>query len=44
MVALNQDDFDRMLSELSAPNLRIETRSRSAFPDRSAADLRMSLL
>ena len=43
VIALIEGDFDRMLNQLSAPDLRIESRSRSAFPDRSAADLRVSL-
>jgi ketosteroid isomerase-like protein len=44
VAAMNRDDFDTMLSELSWPDLRIENRSRSGFPDRSAADLRASLV
>ena len=40
MVAMDQNDFDRMFGELSSPTLRIETRSRRAFPDRSADELR----
>ena len=36
MIALNRDDFDRAFGELTAPDFRLENRSRSAFPDRSA--------
>lgn len=43
VTALNRGELDRMLSELSSPGMRFESRSRSAFPDRSAADLRESL-
>ena len=41
MIAYNQRDFDR-INELSSPNLRLENRSRSAFPDRSMAEFRES--
>ena len=30
--ALNRGDFDRLFDELTAPDLRVENRSRSAFP------------
>ncbi|OQZ91701.1 hypothetical protein BST11_07360 [Mycobacterium alsense] len=40
MIAFNQGDYDRSFGELMAPEMRLETRSRSAFPDRSATDLR----
>ncbi|MDQ1447044.1 MAG: hypothetical protein QOC79_15, partial [Actinomycetota bacterium] len=42
MIAHNRGDFDRIFGELSAPDMRIENRSRSAFPDRTAAELRAS--
>ena len=42
IIALNRGDFDRLFGELTAPDLRFENRSRSAFPDRSAAELRAS--
>ncbi|MEI6251202.1 MAG: tetratricopeptide repeat protein [Mycobacteriaceae bacterium] len=41
--ALNRGDFDRIFSELSSPDSRVENRSRSGLPDRSAAELRASL-
>lgn len=40
--ALNRGEYDRIFSDLAAPEMRIENRSRSAFPDRSASDLRSS--
>jgi hypothetical protein len=43
MIALNQNDFDRLFGELSAPGLRIENRSRAAFPHRSTAEARATL-
>ena len=42
-IVLNQGDLDRVFTEYYAPNMRFEIRSQSAFPDRSAADLRASL-
>lgn len=42
IVALNQSDFDRLFSELSSPELRVENRTLLAFPDRSASALRES--
>ena len=42
-IALNRGDLDRVFGELLAPEMRFEIRSRSAFPDRSAAELRASL-
>ena len=42
IVAVNQGDFDRLFGVLSTPEMRVENRSRSAFPDRSASDLRAS--
>ncbi len=42
IIALNNRDYDRLLGELSATDLRVENRTRSAFPDRSAEDLRAS--
>lgn len=38
--ALNHGEYDQVVGELIAPDIRIENRSRSAFPDRSADDLR----
>jgi ketosteroid isomerase-like protein len=43
VTALNQNDFDRLFGELFGPGLRIENRSRSAFPHRSAAEARVIL-
>jgi hypothetical protein len=40
MIALNRGDFDRIFGELTQPDIRVENRSRSVFPDRSAAELR----
>jgi len=42
-LALNRADFDTVFGELTASNLRVETRSRSAFPARSAAEYRTTL-
>lgn len=42
MSALNAGDFDAAFA-LTSPDFRIENRSRTAFPDRSAAELRASL-
>ncbi len=38
--ALNRGDYDQVIEELSTPEMRIENRSRSGLPDRSADDLR----
>lgn len=38
--AMSRDDFDMLFRELASQNLRVETRSRRAFPDRTANDLR----
>ena len=43
MMALSRHDFDRLFGELTAPGVLMENRSRSAFPDRSSAELRASL-
>lgn len=43
VIALNQGDFDKVFGELSTSDMRIENRSRSAFPDRSAAEVRAGL-
>ena len=43
MIALNRGDFDKVFGELTAPDMRFEIRSSSAFPDRTAAELRASL-
>ncbi|MBE1546487.1 class 3 adenylate cyclase [Mycobacterium sp. OAS707] len=40
--AMNRGDFDRLFNELSSSDLRVENRSRSALPDLSAAELRVS--
>lgn len=37
-------EFDRLVGELSVPELRVESRSSRAFPDRTGADLRDSLV
>ena len=42
IVAVNNRDFDRLFGELSVPELRVESRTLSAFPDRSASELRDS--
>jgi len=42
LIALNKGDFDRVFGELTDPGMRVEIRSASAFPDRSAAELRAS--
>lgn len=43
VATLNRGDFDTVFNELTWDDLRLENRSRSAFPDRTAADLRNSL-
>ena len=43
MTALNRGDLDRVFGELTDPDMRFEIRSSSAFPDRTAAELRASL-
>lgn len=43
LVTLNEGDLDRLFGELTAPDFRFEVRSRSAFPDRSAQELRASI-
>lgn len=43
VAALNRRDYQRFFGELSVPELRVENRTRSAFPDRSASDLHASL-
>ncbi|AGB22983.1 putative ATPase [Mycobacterium sp. JS623] len=43
VMALNRGDLDRILGELSTPDIRIENRSRSALPDLSAAGFRESI-
>jgi class 3 adenylate cyclase len=42
MIAHNQGDFDRAFGELSAPGLRLQNRSSSAFPERSIEEFRAS--
>ncbi|KUI40636.1 adenylate cyclase [Mycobacterium sp. GA-1199] len=39
-IALNQGAFDRLIGELCVADMQVENRSRSAFPHRSAGDLR----
>jgi hypothetical protein len=41
ITALNRGDLDRV-GALHAPEMRVENRSRTGFPDRSATDLRAS--
>lgn len=43
MTAMNDGQLERLFREYMTPDLRIENRSRSAFPDRSAAELRASV-
>jgi len=43
VTAMNRGDFDILFDQLSSPDLHVENRSRSGFPDRSAAQLRTSL-
>ena len=42
LIAMNRGELDRLFGELSTPDMRVENRSRSALPDLSAADLRVS--
>jgi hypothetical protein len=42
-IAVFHGDFDRLFGELSTPEMRVENRSRSGFPDRPASVLRASL-
>ncbi len=42
-MAMNERDFDRFFGELSTPDMRLENRSRSVFPDRSIAEFRASV-
>jgi hypothetical protein len=42
-IAFNEGNFDKVFGELSAPDMRFEVRSSSAFADRTAAELRASL-
>jgi class 3 adenylate cyclase/ketosteroid isomerase-like protein len=42
ITAVNRGDLDRLFGELTAAGIHVENRSRSAFPDRSASDLRAS--
>lgn len=43
VIAMNRGDFDRLFGELTAPDMRLENRSASAFPDRSYAEFRTSI-
>ena len=40
VIALHRGDLERAVGELSAPDFRLENRSRSVFGDRSAAEFR----
>lgn len=40
VIALHRGDLDRAVGELSAPDFRLENRSRSVFGDRSATEFR----
>jgi ketosteroid isomerase-like protein len=42
-IALNSGDIDEVFNELTAPEMHFDIRSRSAFPSRSASQLRDSL-
>ena len=42
LIALNGRDFDRLSNDLVDPDMRVENRTRSGFPDRSADELRAS--
>ncbi|OYN82102.1 AAA family ATPase [Mycolicibacterium sphagni] len=44
MTAMNRTDFDTMFADYIWPDLVVENRSRSGFPDRSADELRASLV
>ncbi|MGA5465264.1 nuclear transport factor 2 family protein [Mycobacterium sp. NPDC050041] len=39
-ILVNRNEFDRLFDELCAPGMQVENRSHSAFPDRSASELR----
>ncbi len=43
VIAMNGSDVDELFDKLVVPGLRIENRSRNAFPDRSATQLRDSI-
>nr|WP_090343975.1 nuclear transport factor 2 family protein [Mycolicibacterium malmesburyense]CRL75206.1 adenylate/guanylate cyclase family protein [Mycolicibacterium malmesburyense] len=43
VIAMNRGDFDRLFGELTAPDMRLENRSASAFSDRSRAEFRASI-
>ncbi|ORB68822.1 nuclear transport factor 2 family protein [Mycolicibacterium tusciae] len=38
--AMSGDDFDKLFGEIASPDMRVETHSRRAFPNRTASDLR----
>ncbi|MDT5339266.1 MAG: hypothetical protein QOD90_4771, partial [Mycobacterium sp.] len=42
ITALNRGDFDTVFGELTAPDFRVTSRSRSVFGDRSAGEYRAS--
>jgi hypothetical protein len=42
LIAMNNGNFDQLFGELSTADMRVENRSRSALPDLSAAELRVS--
>lgn len=44
VAAMNRGDFDTMFTDLTWPDLVVENRSRSGFPDRTADELRASLV
>ena len=43
VIGFNRSDFDWIFGELTSPEVRFENRSRSVFPDRSAAQFRESV-
>ena len=42
VIGVNNGDLDRVFGELTDPEMRVENRSASVFPHRSAAELRSS--
>jgi hypothetical protein len=42
LIAMNRNEFDRMFAELVAPDFHVDNRVRTAFPKRSAEELRAS--
>ena len=43
VIGFNRSDYDWIFDELTSPEVRFENRSRSVFPDRSAAQFRESV-